>query len=61
MDGKQFFGTLLAVAIGTLIALAIAGMYVQAQVSAATAGSSTLGTILSFFGPKAVSATPATS
>jgi hypothetical protein len=59
MNGKEFVGTVIAVAIGTTIALAIAGMYVQAQLNAAQSSNSTLGTILSLFGPKPVSGTPA--
>lgn len=61
MNGKEFVGMVLAVAIGTTIALVIAGLYVQSQVTAATAGNSTLGTILSLFGPRSVSGTPAAS
>jgi hypothetical protein len=59
MNGKEFVGTVLAVAIGTTIALAIAGLYVQSQISAASSSNSTIGTILSLFGPRSVSGTPA--
>ena len=59
MNGKEFVGTLIAVAIGTTIALAIAGIYLQSQLSAASSTNSTLGTILSLFGPRSVSGTPA--
>jgi hypothetical protein len=52
MSGKLFIGTTLAVAIGTLIALAIAGLYVQNTVTAATTTNTTLGSILSLFGYK---------
>lgn len=60
MNGKEFVGMVLAVAIGTTIALAIAGVYVQGQLSAASSSNTTLGTILSLFGPRAVSGTPST-
>jgi hypothetical protein len=55
MNGKEFVGTVIAVAIGTTLALAIAGMYVQSQLNAAQSSNSTLGTILSLFAPKPVS------
>ena len=53
MSGKDFVLTTLAVAIGGLIALAIAGVFVKQQVSQATAGNSTLGKILNLFAPTA--------
>ena len=55
----MFIGTALAVAIGTTIALAIAGLYVQNQVTAATATSTTIGSILSLFGFKPTTTTTA--
>ncbi|MGB7767440.1 MAG: hypothetical protein WBN22_01105 [Verrucomicrobiia bacterium] len=48
MNARDFFLTLFAVAIGTTIALAIAGLYLKSQLST-SAGSGTLGTILSLF------------
>ncbi|HEX3626700.1 MAG TPA: hypothetical protein VH280_14905 [Verrucomicrobiae bacterium] len=52
MSAKLFIGTALAVAIGTLIALAIAGVYAKQQLATATTGSTTLGSVLSLFGYK---------
>ena len=52
MSTRDFFLTLTAVAIGTTIALAIAGVYLKSQLSASAGGNSTLGTILSFLTPK---------
>lgn len=52
MSAKLFIGTTLAVLIGTTIALAIAGMYAKTQLTAATTGNSTLGSVLSLFGYK---------
>jgi hypothetical protein len=43
----------LAVAIGTIIALGVAGIYLKQQVSSASSGNTTLGAILSLFTPKA--------
>ena len=48
MSIRDFFLTLLAVAIGTTVALAIAGLYVKQQV-ASSSGSGTLGAILNLF------------
>lgn len=53
----MFIGITIAVAIGTTIALAIAGVYVQNQVNTATAGNTTLGSILSLFGYKPTTTT----
>lgn len=50
MTAKQFLGATLAVAIGTTIALAVAGVYLKQQLSAATAGNSTIGNLLALFG-----------
>lgn len=59
MNHKEFIGTTLAVAIGTLVALALAGLYLKSQLSAATSGNSTVGTLLSLFAkPAATAATP---
>ena len=52
MNARDFFLTLFAVAIGTLIALAITGVYVKGQLASATAGNSTIGSLLSLFGSK---------
>lgn len=52
MSTREFFLYIFAVAIGTTIALAIAGLYVKAQLSAATTGNSTVGALLSLFGSK---------
>lgn len=57
MSAKLFIGTTLAVAIGATIALAIAGLYVQNQVTAETASNTTLGSILSLFGYKPTTTT----
>jgi len=56
LNTRDFFLQTVAVAVGGLIALAIAGVYLKSQLSSATAGNSTIGTLLSLFGPK----TPAT-
>ncbi|MGH8023186.1 MAG: hypothetical protein ACRED1_06375 [Limisphaerales bacterium] len=45
----EFILMTLAVAIGTLAALAIAGLYVKSQFSSASSGGSTINTILSLF------------
>ncbi len=52
MNTRDFLLTLAAVAIGTTIALAIAGVYVKSQLSASAGSGTTLGTILSLFAPK---------
>lgn len=52
MSPRSFFLHTIAVAVGTLAALAISGLYVKSQLSSATSGNSTIGTILSLFGPK---------
>jgi hypothetical protein len=50
MSTRDFFLTLAAVAIGTTVALAIAGVYVKSQLAASTGSGTTLGTILGLFG-----------
>lgn len=52
MNGKTFLMLIIAIAIGATVALAIAGLYLKTQVTAATSGSSTLGSILSLVGIK---------
>lgn len=56
MSARDFFLYTVAVAIGTTIALAIAGLYLKSQLSA-TAGNSTLGAILSLFGSRPAGST----
>jgi hypothetical protein len=56
MSTKDFFLTTLAVAIGGLIALAIAGVFVKQQLAADTAGNSTLGTLLNLVAPQPAAA-----
>jgi hypothetical protein len=52
---SEFLLLTLAVAIGGLIALAVAGTYAKAQLAATTAGNSTLSTILNLVTPSAAS------
>lgn len=59
MSHKQFIGSIIAVAIGTLIALAVAGLYVKSQLASATSGNSTIGTLLSLFSKAPAGTTPA--
>lgn len=49
MSAKEIIGTAVAVFIGTLLALAIAGVYLKSQLSAATGSGSTIGSLLSIF------------
>ena len=59
MNTRDFALTLLAVTIGTTIALAIAGLYLKQQFAASTSSSTTLGSLLSLFSPQ--TPTPATT
>lgn len=57
MSPRSFILHTLAIAVGTLAALAIAGLYVKSQLSSATSGNSTVGTLLSLFGSKPAAST----
>ena len=52
MNARDFFLQVVAVAIGTTIALAIAGVYLKSQLSATAGSGTTLGTLLSLFGSR---------
>lgn len=53
----EFILYTLAVTIGVTLALAIAGEYAKTQISAATAGNTTFGRLLSLFSPVQPAAT----
>ena len=55
MKTRDFFLHTVAVAIGTTIALAIAGLYLKSQFSSATGSGSTIGNLLSLFSRPAAS------
>jgi len=55
MNGRDFTLTAAAVAIGTLIALAIAGLYLKSQLNSATASNTTVGKLLALFAPASTS------
>lgn len=50
MNAKTFLLLVIAIIIGATVALGIAGLYLKTQVTAATSGNSTIGSLLSLFG-----------
>lgn len=57
MKAHEFILYTLAVAIGTTVALAVAGLYVRSQLTSATGTGTTLGSLLSLFSKPAATTT----